>query len=434
MKRGLFAELWPTVLFGVAVFGLFIAAAVVWAVQAPLSGAIIANGVVSFEGKRRTVQHLEGGIIDEIRVAEGDHVTAGQVLIELDRTEAEARAFELLNRIRTLAGEESRLRAERLGQPLIHFDHRLLAEHSDPEVAATRNQQISLLAARQESHRTGTEILRSRIDQLGQQKQGLQSQLAAVRQNRDLLQEEIDIVATLLKKGLDNRQRLLGLQRLLAEVSADEGEIIASIAEVDAAVGETRMRIANLDSERMEQIDERLAQVQSERVSTEKIYREILFRLSRTTVPAPVDGIVMNLAVDTIGGVVRPGGVLLEIAPSDDQLVIRTKIRPQDVDQVTIGGTAMVMLPAFSQRTTPRISGVVSYVSADAVLREGDAAPYFVATVQINQTDLAALTAAHQYLSAGMPAEVYLETSTRTFADYLLQPLQASFDRAFREG
>jgi HlyD family type I secretion membrane fusion protein len=415
-----------------AVVAIFVVGGIAWSTSAPLAGAVIANGVIGFESKRKTIQHLEGGIIKEILVKEGDRVAAGATVLIIDDTATRARAEELANRIRTLAGEEARLHAERSQQSSITFGHPLLQDRDDPEVAAILEQQKSHFTARANNLGTRRQILAKRIDQLKKQRDGLSVQQRGVRTQLKLIREEADVVEKLVAKGYESRPRLLALLRTEAELVAQVGSLNAAIARSEEAVGETQIRIASLDTTRLEEVDSRLTEVQAQRVSAEKLYRETIDRLSRTRVISPIEGIVLEIRFKTVGGVVRPGEPILDIVPARGELIISARIQPIDIDEVSIGSQATVMFSAYQRRYLKRIDGEVIHVSPDAFQDEATGARYYVADVQIDRKQLSDI-APDLELTAGMPAEVFITTTERTLADYLIQPIRRSLERAFRE-
>lgn len=434
MATKLRSELRASCIFGVAVIGIFLGGGTLWAVSAPLSGAVIANGVIGFESKRQTIQHLEGGIIKEIRVKEGDIVTAGSTLLVLDDTTARARTDELRNRIRTLAAEEARLLAERERNAKIEFDHPLLQSPNDSEVALVIKQQTSLFKARITNFKTRRKILKKRIGQLEKQIDGLAIQLKGVRRQLELVREEAATVADLVKKGYERKPRLLSLLRAEANVSATEGELITSIARGEEAISETELRITMLETDLLEDVDARLSQVTAERVSAEKIYRETTDRLARTNILSPIDGVVLDVRFKTVGGVIRAGEPILDIVPvGDDELIINARVRPTDIDEVATGSSATVMFSAFQRRYLKRINGEVVQVSADAFSDETTRERYYLIEVKIDRAHLDEV-APELELTAGMPADVFITTKQRTVAEYLIQPIMRSFERAFREG
>ncbi|TVR98122.1 MAG: HlyD family type I secretion periplasmic adaptor subunit [Rhodospirillales bacterium] len=417
---------------GLAVVLVFFGLGGGWAATAPLSGATIAGGVVSPEGSRRTVQHLEGGIIHAILVDDGDTVGAGQALVVLSDVGAEADRGTLANRLLALAAREARLEAERDGAETIHFGHPALGETDDPAVVAAIVEQVNQLQSRRATQASRESILRQRVLQLEQQIGGFDKQLESVRRQNALIREELADVEALYRQGYERKARVLSLQRAEAELLGAEGEAMAAIARAREAIGETELQIVNLGVEHAERVEEQLVETRIQRVEVEERLREIRDRLHRTTITAPVAGTVMNLRFKTSGGVVRPGEPVLDIVPAEDALVIEAKVAPQDIDDVYAGLDAHVIFPSIPQRSLLRIPATVTRVSADAVEDERTGLMYFAARVQVTPEALAE-AGAEITLTPGMLAEVYIATRERTLLAYLVQPFMQSLERTFRE-
>ena len=430
--KSLGKELKGLYLFGVSAIGALLMAGIIWSSTASLSGAVIAQGVVGVEGSRKTIQHLEGGIIADILVEEGDQVASGEILIILDDVRARARVEELENRVRMLAAEEARLRAERADLEEVYFDHVLLEDKNDPNVMAVIEQQLNQFETRKINLESRKSILSKRIDQLEDRIEGLNKQVIGTKEQLRLIREEITTVQELLEKGNATRPRLLALQRAEAELIAKEGDFMSNIAGVREAIGETELRIINLKTENMEEIDRLLSTAQTERISTEKLYWESYDELARTSVVSPVAGIILNLAFKTKGGVIGSGQPILDIVPLEDDLIINAKVRPQDIDELAEGMKAQIVFPAYQQRYLHRISGSVIYVSADALVDSQEQGSYFLAKIRVDQNDLREQIQEIE-LIPGMPAEVYITTKERTFFEYLFEPIFRTFQRAMRE-
>jgi HlyD family type I secretion membrane fusion protein len=415
-----------------AIILLFFGAFGGWAATAPLAGAVIANGVVNPEGSRRTVQHLEGGIINEIRVREGDTVSAGTVLMVLHDIHAQAEVGAQMIQLRSLAATEARLRAERTGNNAIHFEHHVLADHNDPEVRSVIAQQINQFETRKENDRTRESTLSQKIAQLEQQITGATRQLEGVKRQTELIREEIVIVKELFEKGYERKPRLLALQRAEAELLGTHGELVSRIAEAEEAIGETKLEIINLKTDRIEKVDADLADTQAKRIEVEKQIKEGIDRLKRTVITAPISGTVLNLKFKTLSGVIRPGDPVLDIVPTEEDLMIDARIAPNDIDDVHANLKAYVMFPSFPQRNLLRIDGRVDQVSADAMQDEQTGQHYFTAKVRVDRAYLKEL-APNIELTPGMPAEVFIATIERTFLEYLVQPVLQTIERSFRE-
>ena len=403
-----------------------------WAAMAPLAGAAIAPGVISPEGSRQTVQHLEGGIIREILVRDSDRVVEGQPLVVLEGVGARAEVGRLAERLRTLAAQEARLRAERADAAEIRFDHAILADAEAPAVAAVRAAQVNFFQTRRAAAANREAIQGQRIDQLERQIAGLQRQLVSNRRQRELIQEETADVDELYRQGLERKARLLALQREDAALLGAAGELEARIAQTEEAIGETRLEIMDIRIQRIEEVDEQLAEVQMQRGEAEEELAAADDTLRRTEITAPVAGTVLDLRFTTTGGVIGPGEPVLDLVPSADELIIEAQVRPTDIDDVAAGQSAHVMFPSLPQRQLLRIAGLVESISADALTDERTGQTYYRAKVTVDRGDLAQAAPGVE-LTPGMPAEVFIATTDRTLLAYLLQPIREILAHTFRE-
>jgi HlyD family type I secretion membrane fusion protein len=410
LKRDLRGTKW----LAIAIVVLFFGAGGVWAATAPLAGAAVASGVVSPLGSRQTVQHLEGGIIREILVKEGDEVGA------------------YVGRLRAHAAQEARLIAERNGSETINFDHPVLADTSDPQVRKIITQEMNQFSARKASDESRQAILRQRISQIQEQIVGYDKQLKSIRRQNSLIREEIKGVKELYEKGYERKPRLLALQRSEAELLGTEGDLLSRVAGAKDTIAETELQIVDIKIRRSEEVDDDLSQVQAKRIEVEELLKQSLDRLTRATITAPVAGTILGLRFKTPGGVIRAGEPVVDIVPSEDELVIEAKISPNDIDDVHVGNTAIVSFPEFARRSTPRIEGVVEQVSADSFEDDRTGARFYRAKVKVDRERLKEL-APHIELQPGMPAQVYITTVERTVLEYLITPFTQMLDRAFRE-
>ena len=425
-------DLWATARVGLLIVALFFVIGGGWAAMAPIGGAVIADGVVSPEGSRRTVQHLEGGIVREIKVKEGDRVEEGQILMVLEDVSARAEVGTLESRLRTLAAIEARLIAERNGSRQVAFTHPALAEGNDPEVRAVIEQQVNQFEARRSNDVGRESILNQRVAQLEQQIVGAQRQLEGVRRQAELIREEIKGVAELYEKGYEKKPRLLALQRSEADLVGQEGDLVARIARSREQIGETHLQIMNIRQQRLEDIDKELAETQAKRQEIEEQIRDSLDKLHRKSITAPVDGTILTLKIKTIGGVVRPGEPVIDIVPLRDDLLIDGRISPKDVDDVHAGQHAYVMFPSFSQRIMYKLDGAVDHVSADSITDEKSGRSFFIVKIRVDRDELQRLDP-EIVLGPGMPAEAFISTTPRTLLEYLVQPLSMVIARSFRE-
>jgi len=425
-------ELRRPVLLGAAIIVAFFAIGGGWAATAPLSGAAIAPGVISPEGSRQRVQHLEGGIIQEIRVREGDRVAAGDVLVSLAGVGAQAEAGQLTGRLRALAATEARLHAERTGAAAISFADPALADTRDPEVKKLIEQQNNQFATRKANDQSQESILDQRIAQLRQQIAGAEKQLESVRRQNELIRQEITVVKDMVEKGYERRPRLLALQRSEAELLGQEGELVSRVARAEEQIGETRLQINNVRVKRKEDVDQQLSEVQAKRAEVEQQIKESRDKVARSDIVAPVSGVVLDLKFKTVGGVIRPGDEVVSIVPDKDELIVDARVSPRDIDDVHPGQHAYVIFPSFPQRNLHRINAMVRSVAPDALEDERTGRSYYTAKVEIDRRQLAALDP-DIVLTPGMPAEAFISTVDRTVLEYLLQPFLFTVEHSFRE-
>ncbi|UZF95037.1 HlyD family type I secretion periplasmic adaptor subunit [Bosea sp. NBC_00550] len=408
----------------------------VWGNTAPIAGAVIATGVFVTTGQNKTIQHLEGGVIREILVHEGDVVHVGQPLVKLEDTSsrAELRRHEL--KLFRLEAIEARLRAEVVGRTDFSFPQHLVDRANDPDIAVLIAAQRIAFRARQNNIASEIAAHQKSIDALEEKVTGSKVQLAGVHQQSLLLKEELEGKQALLQRGYIRKPDVLSLQRLAANLTGEAGRITGDI-------GDSRERIARS----LEQIDgvrknaQKIASDQLQEISAElNDVRERIHTvkgiLDRSNIVAPVKGTVVKLRYHTAGGVIEAGKNIMEIVSLQDELIIEARVRPQDIDKIKHSQLATVRLTALNQRTTPMVSGRVIYISADALPDEKQRAYPGVPDLYVVRArlDPKSLAGVHDFQpTAGMPADVYIQTTERTFFEYLLQPLKDSMARAFRE-
>ena len=401
-----------------------------WAALAPLKSAAIAPGVVAVESNRKTIKHLEGGIVGEIGVRDGDVVTAGQVLIRLDDTQARVTLERLKGRTVAARALEARLIAERDGSGRIVFPVSLTENGGDRENAETLAGQLKIFTTRKEAVAAQESILKQQSAQLNEEITGLKGLIAAENTQIKLIRSEIADVQSLVAKGLAKRPRLLALQRQQAEIEGARSRNIASVARAKQQIAETRLRVSELKTQKLNQVVEELRATQTELFDLEERIRSAEDVLVRTRIKAPLDGTIVGLQIHTPGGVVGPGEPLMDLVPSGAGLIIESQVDPNDIDVVHAGLPAQVRLTAFNQRNLIPINGKVLTVSADRLTDERSGVPYFLARVVLVE-DLSKDLAVALY--PGMQAEVMIVTGERTVLDYIFRPLARSLGRAFRE-
>lgn len=407
-----------------AFFGGFAA----WSQLAPLASAAVASASVSPEGHRKTVQHLEGGIIRKIAVTEGDRVRAGETLLVLDDTQSLARFRLQKARHLALSALAARLAAEESGATVIDWTNVPPGPGRKEAIA----DQETIFQARLETKLNWRGILEQRIGQLEKEIEGLEAQIQSATEQLALIDQEIRSVQALLKKGLARMPRLLALQRTRAEIGGRRAANRASIARSRQAIGEAQLQILALDVNRRDEAAKLLGEARAEISEVEEHLAGADDVLARTVITAPASGTVFNLRHKTNGGVVRPGEPILEIVPFGDELLVDARVSPADIDVVAVGLEAEVALTAFPQRNLPRLRGTVRHVSADRITDPENGEVYYLARIGFSRSALEALGPEVELLP-GMPADVMIFTGTRTLFDYLAGPMLASLHKSLRE-
>lgn len=402
-----------------------------WAALAPLSSAALAPGRVAVEGDAKTIQHLEGGIVGEILVSDGDVVRAGQVLIRLDDTQVRSQREAVFAQLLALEAIGARLQAERDGAEAVVFPPLLTgAALRNDEARKQMATQDRLFASRRAQLDNSVDILGRQIEQKREEINGLEAQLAGETRKRAIISEELGVLRDGAQRGVVRKRDLLAKEREAADIQGAIGRVTAEIARARQAIAESEIKIVDQRNERVNRAVEELQRVQASITKLREDMRAAEDVLRRVDITAPRDGIVVGLAVNTPGGVIAPGADLLSIVPQDETLVVRARLNPTDIDVVHAGLAAEVRLLAFNLRRTPTIRGVVRQVSADLLEDPATGEAYYAAEIRL---DPAALAAAGATLYPGMPVEAMIVTGKRTALDYVAQPILASAGRAFRE-
>lgn len=402
-----------------------------WAAVAELDSAAVAQGSVKVESNRKTVQLLEPGIIRRILVREGEHVTAGQLLVEMDETQARASHAIVLGQHRLAQARLARLQAELTDADEMAVPPELARRSSEPEIAGILTGQRNLFSARRESYRGQVSILERKLGQLREEIQAMQSQERAATQQIGFINEEMKGINELVRRGLERRPRLLALQRANAELVGQRGRLQGSIAAARQTIGQTELEIIDLKNARRGDIVSQIEATQKELASLSEQLVAAADLLRRMKVLAPQDGTVVAIQVFTPGGVIKGGEPIMDIVPQADQLVVDAKVRPVDIDVVRSGQRADIALVSYKRRVVPQVAGTVTNVSADLLTdpRTGDG--YYVARIQVDAAELARLEGVELY--PGMPVDAYILTGRRTALDYLLSPITTGLRRTFRE-
>lgn len=415
---------------GLILIAAFLVGGTAWAVWAPLQSAVLAPGVIQVESQRKTVQHLEGGIVAAILVRDGQTVEAGEVLIRLDRTKADATLAVLRSQMGDALARQARLQAERQGLPLVIYPNEL-TKQGDPEIRKIMAGQEAIFRSRRDLLRSRQDLIQQRINQAREQITGQRAQEVAIRKRMALLDREVTALRPLVRDRLERLPRLLEMERNLAAAQGELGAILAQVAEIEQNINQFRLSVLDLDHEMQNQVATELR-------DTEQLIAELRERietttdvLARTEIRAPQSGTVTALRIHTPGGVVASGEPLLDLVPQGDRLVVKAYIRPDDIDVIHPGLPARIRLTAYKQRRTPTVDGRLIYVSADHLVREGSGESYYDAVVEIDPDSLKGL--AEVSLVPGMSAQVMINTKAWTTAEYLMAPLLDTFEQSFRE-
>lgn len=421
----------PWILMGLSLILGLLGVLGAWAATASISGAVIGNGVFTVSGKRKAIQHLEGGIVRGLLVRDGDVVAAGQRLVELEPTRAKASLAILESGLGKELATEARLIAERDGAATVSFPPELLGGLDGTEVIRLIESENAIFEAHRAALKGDTEILQQRIAQLVEERGGLDAQRAAKVQQLGFIGEELEGLRHLLDMGQTTKTRVLALERSSAALRGEEGELMADMARTGQRIGETRLQILQRQKDFQKSVAEELQRVQASiRDLRERAVaaRDVLGRIHIT---APVGGTVLDLAVHTVGAVIKPSETIMEIVPGEKTPIVEVSIRPQDIDNVTVGQQAVLRLLAFKQRTTPLLKGSVIYVSADSLQTHAGQEPYYLVHIALPDSEIERL--GKLKLRLGMQTEVMIKTGKRTPLQYIAQPIIDSMNRAMRE-
>ena len=403
-----------------------------WSAFASISGAVVAEGRLKVLGERQVVQHLTGGIVAELNVREGDTVQAGEVVLRLDGRRLEAELSIVTNQLHETLARIARLEAEQDGAAAPAFTEELTsAAATDSEVAAILSGQERLFQTRLDRLHREQEQLRERQVQISDEIRGYEAEAQALSRQRDLVDQELRDLRSLLERGLTQAARVLSLERERARVEGELGSLAAAKAQARGRITELDLQRSALEGNRIEEAVAQLSDLKATAADLRERRLEILETIARLDVRAPRDGVVLGLTVFTIGAVVQPAQPVLYIVPTEDDLVAEARIRPQDIDQVWPGQPARLLLAAANQRTTPELDSVVLRLSADALEDPATGLTYYAAELAVTAEARAGL--GDIPLVAGMPVDAFIQTEARTPISYLMRPMTDFLSRSWRE-
>ncbi len=417
-----------------AVLALFVGVGV-WSVKAPLDSAAIGNGVVVLENYRKSVDHLEGGIVREVRVTEGQWVRRGDVLLTLEDIQAKAQLEQARSQLLVGLAREARLIAQRDGLSAVRYPSSLTAMARDPRAAEAMRVQDQTFRVRRQAQQGEILLYERQMAQLREKGAGLRQQKVMRDRLVDSYEKERVDFDALAREGYAERQRVRDMERNLAINEGQRDALQNDIASTEVEISSAQLKILQLEKDFQREVAKELSEVQAELFALREKMRALEDTYRRTAVIAPEEGRVLGLAAHTHGEVLKPGAHILDVVPGQENLIVEAKFSPQDVDQLRVGQMAEVRFTAFRQRDMPRVEGKLATLSADRMMEDvsGTKQPYYLGRVMITPRGLQDLQKLKLDLVAGMPAEVLVKTGQRTFWHYLTAPLSDMLVRSLKE-
>jgi HlyD family type I secretion membrane fusion protein len=421
----------PMVL-GAAFVGVFVVGALIWAAVFSIKGGVVAPGSVRPEDNRQTVKHLEGGVVRDILVRDGQFVRQGETLMVFDDTTARAQVDVLRGGYLALLAQRARLEAELMGRDSIAFPAELTqAAASDPRAAQMIRDQQILFSTRNNVFRSELAVLGQRELQLAQRQQGLQAQINSTESQSALIGDELEGIQSLYERGYAPKSRVAALQRNQAQLLGERGARMAEVAGTAEALGENRIRMAEVRQRRANEAADELKTIQQQLAEVTPRLRAAEATLARTVVKAPSTGRVFGLTQFTLGGVAAPGERLLDVVPESSPLIVAVRVPPDRIDEIRVGMPAQVRLTAYNSRSVPPVAAEVTKVGADLVQPE-QGAPFFQAELRVDPAELKKLGSKVQ-LTPGMPADGMIVTGNRSILDYVMAPFTDTLRDSLRE-
>jgi membrane fusion protein, type I secretion system len=401
-----------------------------WAATSEFAGAVIAQGQLVVDSAVKKVQHPTGGVVAELTVRNGDQVKVGDVVIKLDDTQTRANLSIVSKGLDELAARRAREEAELEGDERIVFPAELLARNDDREVARLISGETKLFETRRKTREGLKAQLSERISQSEEEIRGLSAQVASKEKQIEWIQQELEGVRDLWSKKLVQFNRVTSLEREQARLDGERGQLIAAVAQSKGKIAETRIQILQIDQDMRTEVGKDLADIRGK--TAELVEKRVAAedQLKRIDIRAPQDGMVHQLDVHTVGGVVSAGQQIMLVVPAADKLIVEAKVAPQDIDQVRVGQSAVMRFSNFNTQTTPEINGEVTVVSADVTQDQRTGLSYYTVRVGVSPEEFAKLEGK---LVPGMPVEVFIQTRVRTVMSFVVRPFQDQIARAFRE-
>jgi HlyD family secretion protein len=402
-----------------------------WASTAEISGALIAPGSLVVDSNVKKVQHPTGGVVGKLYARDGDHVKAGDMLIQLDETVTQANLAIVTKGLTELYARKARLAAERDGTDTVEMPKELADRQNDADVKEAMSSERRLYDLRRQARLGQKGQLQQRITQLREQISGLAAQQDAKNKETALIEQELTGVRDLWQKNLVQLNRLTSLERDAAKIEGERGQLIASAAEAKGKITETELQIIQIDQDLSSDVAKELREADSK--IGEYVERKVTAedQLKRTDIRAPQDGIVFQTTANTVGGVVTAGDPIMLIVPESDNLLVEVKVDPKDIDQVQFGQAVVLRFSSFNVRTTPEINGKVVRIAADTSTDQRTGQTYYLVRIEMTVDEIKKL--GDVKLTPGMPVEAFIQTGERTMLSYLIKPLHEQLMRSFRE-
>jgi HlyD family type I secretion membrane fusion protein len=422
----------PVALMGYAIVFLTFGVFGGWAAVAKLDSAIVAPGTISLEGNRKVIEHLEGGIVAEILVKEADFVKDGDVLLRMQGLEARSNSEVFTNRLEVLGVVEARLKAERHIEDSFDLPAQFEVGNLSANVIETFADQKELFEDRRSILKSGTDILSSRVEQLELQIAGLELQRSALERRIENFSVMVDRMEEGVEKGLVEKNVLAQRRDELIQIEANLGQVISEIGQTRNVIGETEYQKLQVGQEYRERANAELEDIRSQMAELEERTKVAIDILARTEIRAPGDGTIQNMQVHTVGSVVVPGEMLMELVPKDEELVINARVAPIDIDNVLVGLETEVRFTAFKSKLTPIVLGSVRNVSKDVITPDNpNELPFYLARIDVEESQIPLDVV--ERLTAGMPVDVIITTGERTMLNYIASPLMDAVRKSLIE-
>ena len=418
-------------LAGISIAILLVGGVGGWAANTEFAGAVIAQGQLVVDSSVKKVQHPTGGVVGELRVRDGDRVHEGDIIVKLDDTQTRANLQIVIKGLWELLGRKAREEAEIEGRDTLVFPTELTNGADDAEIANIMNSEKKLFDIRHNAREGLKSQLTERTIQSDEEIRGLVAQVDSKDKQIGWIKQELEGVNDLWKKQLVPFSRVTVLERESARLYGERGQLVASIAQSRGKIAETKIQILQIDQDMRTEVGKDLADIRGK--MAELIEKRVAAedQLKRIDIRAPQDGMVHQLDVHTVGGVITPGQQIMLIVPAADKLIVEAKVQPQDIDSLRIGQQAVLRFSAFNLRTTPELNGTVTVVSADITQDQRTGVNYYTIRIAVSASEIARLE--ELKLVPGMPVEVFVQTSPRTIISYVIRPFHDQLVKAFRE-